>query len=580
MSVPPDQLRQALGSTTSEGSNVYNWRLTSTTISGLVHLPLPPNHILPVVFVPGIMGTNLMSNDRHRRLVWRLDTTMGQPAGLLRRMAFNSAGDRQRLMHPARTVVDGRGSVPSKAAGSVSRPEEYTTHRFWGEIAEGSYHAFLIWLEERLNGQGFNPAKWDDFFYTSVGPLPKPGQPRPEPILPPGIVMRMRRFEPSNFTESASIRRPNNEFVTSDDLLKRARFRMPVYACGYNWLDSNAAAANRLRSRINSIIAANNTNGRKCEQVIIVTHSMGGLVARCCALLSGMQSKIAGVVHGVMPATGAPVAYRRCKIGMRDESRIAGMVIGSNGQEVTAVFAQAPGALQLLPTTEYRREWLKINDEAGRNVASLPKSDPYSEIYLRRDRWWGLVRPEWLAPIEGRPITWDRYAANVQLARDFHNLIKGRYHERTYVYYGADPGIPSFENVKWEMKRGIPPRSGARPTSEQVYNMGFEHVRDIGLNPLRVGGEMRYIQTYSMGAGPQQINTSFYELSAAKQDGGGDGTVPTSSGRAPLITGGGGSIRQQFRMHGFEHEKSYRNSAAQLATLFSIYRIVSAAKAL
>ena len=46
---------------------------------------------------------------------------------------------------------------------------------------------------------------------------------------------------------------------------------------------------------------------------------MGGLVARACQALPSMEAKIAGKLHGVMPTVGAPVACRRCKVGMMDQ---------------------------------------------------------------------------------------------------------------------------------------------------------------------------------------------------------------------------------------------------------------------
>lgn len=564
------------------GNPTFEWTLSGTTLNDMVGLVVQ-DKILPVIFVPGIMGSNLMSNDESRDKVWRLDTTMGQPLGLARRMSFSGPATRQRQMHPARTVVDSRGSVPSKAVGSVSRRQQYSDERFWGEISEGSYHSFLLWLEERLNGQGANPAKWQDFYYTAVSAANTRGQRRAEPVLHPGIQMRMRAFDPLRYVESTGSQRAAAESILSDDLLKRARFKMPVYACGYNWLDSNSVAADRLRSRIDAVIDANNRNGFKCDQVILITHSMGGLVARRCAQLSGMQDKIAGIVHGVMPATGAAVAYRRCKIGMRDESFVAGLVIGSNGREVTAVFAQAPGALQLLPTTEYQSGWLKIKDADGRDVESVPASDPYAEIYLRNDRWWGLVRPEWLRPRGGRPLSWSEYVLNINAAKDFHQQIRGKYHGISYVYYGADPNVASFERVQWQMKRGVAPDPNPGPAPREVRDMGFDGVRDSGSNPLYVGGRTEYIPNHGGGAWGGGAGTtyesSYWEISAAKQDGGGDGTVPTISGRAPLVTtSSAGSIRQQFRMGGFEHEPSYRNEQAQLATLFSIQKIAASAR--
>jgi len=566
----------------ASGNPRFEWQLSSTTLNDMVKLVVQ-DKVLPVIFVPGIMGSNLMSNDPAQDEVWRLDTTLGQPLGLARRMSFSGPATRQRQMHPARTAVDPRGSVPSRLVGSISRQQQYSDERFWGEVSEGSYHSFLLWLEDRLNGQGVNPANWQDFYYTAMSAAPGRGQRKAEPVLHPGIPMRMRAFEPHRYAESTSTKRVAAESILSDDLLRRAKFRMPVYACGYNWLESNSVAADRLRARIDDVISANNRRGFKCDQVILVTHSMGGLVARRCASMAGMGDKIAGVVHGVMPAIGAAVAYRRCKVGMRDESFVAGLVIGSNGREVTAVFAQAPGALQLLPTAEYQKGWLKIKGEDGRETDSLPAGDPYEEIYLQRDRWWGLVRPEWLRPQGGRPLSWNEYVLNIRAAKSFHQQISGKYHGTTYVYYGADPDVASFERVHWRMTRGLAPDSRARPTAQQVGDMGFDDVRDRGSNPLYVGGKTEYTQSYGGGmwggGSTSTYETSYWEISADKQDGGGDGTVPTSSGRAPLLnTSSMGSIRQQFRMRGFEHEPSYKNEQAQFATLFSIQKIAASAR--
>lgn len=153
-------------------------------------------------------------------------------------------------------------------------------------------------------------------------------------------------------------------------------------------------AAKLLEIRIQEVIEENSKGQFSCSRVILVTHSMGGLVARSCVNRPGVADKVAGVVHGVMPAVGAAVAYRRCKIGMYNESALAGLVIGKDGRQVTAVFAQAPGALQLLPSADYRKRWLKIVRADGEPVLSLPQADPYSEIYLEKNKWWRLVNQD------------------------------------------------------------------------------------------------------------------------------------------------------------------------------------------
>lgn len=561
MSVPPDEVREAPGTLNAQGQPIFEWRLTDQNLTDPVRLILPPMNVLPVIFVPGIMGSNLM--DLEGNPVWRLNTTVGRPVWLLGKMYAKGAGTRQRLMHPARVRVNPGGSVPDEPVGSVFRAEQYRNERYWGEIAEGSYHSFLLWLEERLNGQGYNPARWSDFFYAAVSAVPKPGERPPEPKLHPGISMKMRSFDFRKLAEKEPA-----EPVMSDDLLKRAKFLMPVYACGYNWLASNAQAAEELRKRIEDVHAKNNQGGFKCEQVVLVTHSMGGHVSRCCAQLDGMQDKIAGIIHGVMPAVGAAVAYRRCKVGMFEEDAWASQVIGRNGREVTAVFAQAPGALQLLPTQEYQPRWLKIEDASGTELEVQPQTDPYQDIYLRQDRWWGLIRQEWLRPEGGIPQTWDEFERNITKTREFHDKIRGHYHPCSYVYYGAGQEQPSFETVEWHItapQRYRQPPSTNRPTSQQVSQMGFGDVSDTGENPLSVLDPV-YPKTHWL-------------LRCAPQDGGGDGTVPISSGRSPLITATNSAhIRQQFRLTGFDHEGSFKNTDAQFATLYALQKIAGQAK--
>ncbi len=67
----------------------------------------------------------------------------------------------------------------------------------------------------------------------------------------------------------------------------------------------------------------------KCHKVILVTHSMGGLVARyyseCLTEPGPGRDKIYGIVHGVMPSIGAAATYTRMKRGTENpESGMAG----------------------------------------------------------------------------------------------------------------------------------------------------------------------------------------------------------------------------------------------------------------
>lgn len=161
------------------------------------------------------------------------------------------------------------------------------------------------------------------------------------------------------------------------ELLDASDHWFPVHAVGYNWLESNEQAGKYLAGKIEQFIAHYRKQGYSCDKAILVTHSMGGLVARaaCHPKIGNAASKVLGVVHGVQPATGAATAYKRVHAGFEaslGKDTLVAKVLGWTGADVTAVFANAPGA--------------------------LPKADPYQEIYRERDKWWRLICPEWIDP--------------------------------------------------------------------------------------------------------------------------------------------------------------------------------------
>jgi hypothetical protein len=66
-------------------------------------------------------------------------------------------------------------------------------------------------------------------------------------------------------------------------------------------------------------------------------------------------------------------------------------------------------------------------------------------------------------------------------------------------------------------------------------------------------------------------------MQCVKQDGGGDGTVPISSRSTPHHFEGG-AVKQKFGLTGFEHEGAYRNSTAQIVTLYALQKIMVKAR--
>ncbi len=69
-------------------------------------------------------------------------------------------------------------------------------------------------------------------------------------------------------------------------------FEFPVHVFGYNWTASNGLAGQKLAAEIDRVIQLYRDMGRYCDYVILVTHSMGGLVARNACMQEGIKDKV------------------------------------------------------------------------------------------------------------------------------------------------------------------------------------------------------------------------------------------------------------------------------------------------
>lgn len=259
-------------------------------------------------------------------------------------------------------------------------------------------------------------------------------------------------------------------------------FDFPVYAVGYNWTDSNVNNGKKLATRIDEIIEEAKTTTGQCEKVILLSHSMGGLVTRYASEAAGANSKVLGIIHGVQPAVGAAVAYWRIKAGFEADgliSKIASRVLGNSGPTVTPILGNMPGGLELLPNKDYldpdgSPQWLRVEYE-GKSLLAAPKADPYKEIYRRpatgnevnhpdRD-YWGLVDPDLLNPdlITGgtsakdlaaaaadTDTPWDLYLCYIEQAEAFHNTLGTKTHSDTYTFHGT--GHDTICNVLMEVE--------------------------------------------------------------------------------------------------------------------------------
>jgi pimeloyl-ACP methyl ester carboxylesterase len=553
----PEPTRPVLVKWNDDGSYSAQSFTSSTEFKIRAECLIPSRLVIPIVFLPGIMGTRLRVAGRPDQAAWfPPENTWEKLVTALSHLGRNAAM-RQQMLDPDNTEVDDNGPARPAPDAAVllgdapgNTDAERAKWRGWGQLHADSYSIILNTLEQRLarileNGSNNQP-QWL------------------------AAVM--------NWQDAKKIGAQKTFSPLDEDALKlAASVHYPVHAVGYNWLKSNKDSGEYLAQQIDRILGSYTSRNRVAEKVILVTHSMGGLVARACFQQPGLQDKILGIMHGVMPAIGAPAVYKRMRSGFESMEQV---VLGRNAAETTAVMANSPGGLELLPTRQYksktpqgRRHWLRAShaardaDRQATEVSTLlGEADPYAEIYLNNtpQAWWRMVKEELIDPAgrekaqrEGKKVVeedsgesdFKKFAKVMTKVQEFHLLIEDKYHPNTYAHYAADAGRPSWNEVHWKCAK---PVGGAYVNADLV---------DDDLN-----GEVKI-----------RVGEQTHTFEIQDQASPGDGTVPEESGSAPTP-----HVVQIFRHEGtatghksYDHQKSYHADVVQAATLYSIARMVA-----
>jgi len=273
---------------------------------------------------------------------------------------------------------------------------------------------------------------------------------------------------------------PVEQVLTEEETAHGHLFLYLLHVFGYNWLQSNAESAELLGKYIKKV--QGDYHGRLAvNKVILVTHSMGGLVARHYSENMNGQENILGIVHGVMPDLGSPAAYRRMKTGERGE---IGLIIGENAERLMPVLAQSPGPLQLLPGRAYGAGWLKI--EGSETRMSLPVDDPYKDIYLNKTAWWRLCEQDLL--LDNTEDEWNLYETRMnEDVQIFIEELNGKYHPQTWLFYGASANNPSDAFLTWKerpVRRPVTAIRTMHPRIRGVLATDVDHEGAYAIDPI------------------------------------------------------------------------------------------------
>ncbi|WP_202743217.1 esterase/lipase family protein [Acinetobacter calcoaceticus] len=548
-----------------------------TTNKSGTYVEVPLQDTIPIIFVPGIMGSNIF-NTALGKPVWMIGNGVSGQVSTLTKQMGKSPAVLQTELDPLNTRVDTSGDIVVDRRLKLT--EKTLRERYWGTVHWDSYGGILTYLQMVLNNVDLNEKP---IYATGLGG----GYAAVQQMKQQESVYEWKSL--LNQTESSNWS-PQESFVpvNQQEIEHLKKFHFPVYAMGYNWLQSSENGAAIVAQKLDKI---KQEYGARFHKFIIVTHSMGGLLTR--RLVQLRSADIAGVVHGVMPAEGAAAAYRRIVAGSGDVGALPAYVLGKNTEHVTAVLANAPGGLELLPSKAYNngKPWLFLNGsglmngkDLHTNVVPLPKSDPYEEIYKADGVWWEMVKGELIDPakkLNPKLSAKTNYNIKIDFVKKFHSKITNKYHSCTYVNYGHDSKHLSFGTLTWTLDqplRGLTaeqmkrlPRATAKQigtyrqkiVQEQMVKIKEGKGTDVNNRDLALENNgIRYISLVSGNLGV---------FSISNQNAAGDGTVPHQSGCAPLKQPG---VKQVFKMKGFDHQGSYNNTLVRRSVLYSIVKII------
>jgi len=585
----------------------YTVHMTETTDTARHDVTVPPGKVIPVIFLPGVMGSNLrMSKERQNNSdLKRSDNRAWRPDDMLDMSGkgavvtgvglggwFKNATPKQRqlVFDPSETEVeyyhytedkgrfdpDGKetmaadlrhknvpddlGSIPplmgqrfvNLATRENNRHTPSTKRETPAQIAR-----WRGWSEVLFAGPYGNMLKKAEMYLNN---LLVHGQPNP--------MWRSICVDPRNFGASTGTA------ISEKDIKKISQCWYPVHAMGYNFLVSNAKSAKIIAERIRSLVRGYKKRGFKCDEVIIITHSMGGLVGRALLhpsygnLLNDDSLKVLGMYHNVMPTIGAASAYKRIRFGFKEGwgylASLQAEIFGIDGENSTAIIANTSAPLEMMPGEAYGKDWLKVIDASGKTLWSWPHDNETAldSIYLQSaSHWWRLINPLWVNPANisednGGGLT--RVNERIINATKFLHSIEHTFHPTNcYASFCASKKHPSYGEITFLAAETWDPAK--KPTLEPLPSPAtWKLLTDDGKGMLKVQAGSRVIVLYL-----QKPNSA------------GDETVPSE--RSACKINGTLFTHGKNEENGYEHQASYSDEKVLNSMLYSVVKIAMTA---
>lgn len=593
----------------------YSVFMTKTDDTIRHDVTVPPGKVIPVIFLPGVMGSNLrLSKVRQNELrltdnrSWRPDDIMSSNADIVlgrgyggwfknaspaqRQMIFDQNETEVEYYHYTesegrfdpegketlaadarhRNVPDDLAAIPPlmgsrlslsvtpakayRGQRKIESPAQIARWRGWSEVLFGGAYGTMLKTAELFLNNMVTKGQVGPFWQSN--PTDASGKPLLSVAERP--LSKLLLQSPQAFGASSGAA------ITEADIKKIAPCWYPVHAMGYNFVQSNGQSAKVIAARIRGMVKGYQKRGFKCDEVIIVTHSMGGLLARALIhpsygnLLKDGGVKVLGIYHNVMPTIGAAGAYKRMRFGFQEKSgpfaEIEAKILGIDGKHATAILANAPAPLEMMPGRAYGANWLRVVDRFDKPLASWPGENQTAleHIYLQPDKaWWRLLNPLWVNPARiPVEIGGGQKGVHVRLAdaSKFLQSIESTFHPNTYASFCASPNRQSYGEIVFKIIAGgdhpLPPPETWTLLSDDAKG------------------------TLTIQAGRETVTLKLQPAVAA-----GDGTVPSNRSAKHIA---GTLFIHGEEDKGYEHQKSYADPQVLASMLYSIVQLAKTAK--
>jgi pimeloyl-ACP methyl ester carboxylesterase len=582
----------------------YTVHMTETADKARHDITVPPDKIIPIIFLPGVMGSNLRMSKKRQDVLKRPDNRAWRPDDLMSLSGnyevvnksgmggwFRNASPAQRQLDfdPNTTEVEYYHYTESKDRFDPEGKETLEAdarhqnvpdtlapipplmgYRFTQSISQPGANRTPP-RKKQMPAQIARWRGWSEVLFA--GPYSQ--MLNTAEIFLNNMVVKgqLNPMWSRVLTDPKSFGATSIPALTEVEIKKISNCWYPVHAMGYNYLKSNGESAVVIADRIRGLVLGYQKRGFKCDEVIIVTHSMGGILARALIhpdygnLLSDQTVKVLGMYHSAMPTLGAAAAYRRTRFGfLEKEGKTAeyfAEIIAINGQHATAILANTPGPLELMPAAAYGKDWLKVIDGCGRTIRSWPQANENAldSIYLQpQSNWWRLINPDWVNPgnvryLDGGGIenVWRR----LKSATAFLDAIATTFHPtHCYASYCASDEHKSYGNLVFKV------------TNPEIWDS-----RTITLPPADT---WKLLTDDKKGTLTVQAGTRVLTLKLQPGGAAGDETVPAERS-ACKITGTlfkHGTIKGE----GYEHQGSYAHPHVLTSMLYSIAKIATTAR--